>query len=136
MRLDIESKKGVPIYLQIEEQIRALVSAGQLQPGEQLPTIRELASDLDVNYNTVARAYRDLDREGVILTQRGRGTFAGGPRNAEQADRHRQEKLQAIADAATTQARRLGYTPTEFAAALVKTLSRWREDVDRAALDM
>lgn len=131
MLLQIESEKSVPIYAQIEEQIRGLIDAGQLQPGEQLPTIRRMASDLGVNYNTVARAYRELAREDVVLTQRGRGTFVSGFADEKQATRQRQDRLEAIATTAVKKARQLGYTPGEFAAAVVKAVSSWRRDLDQ-----
>jgi len=73
IRLDMESPE--PIYLQIMDSIKHLVATGELKPGEQLPTVRQLATDLRINPNTVARAYLELDREGVISTQQGRGTF-------------------------------------------------------------
>lgn len=126
---DIESKGNIPIYVQIEERIRAMIEAGQLQPGEQLPTIRRLASDLGVNYNTVARAYRDLGSEDMIVTKRGRGTFVSGFADEEQAKKQRQSRLKAIAAKAVDEARRLGYTPSEFAAAVVRAVSRWRQDM-------
>ncbi|MDW8068363.1 MAG: GntR family transcriptional regulator [Anaerolineae bacterium] len=117
MILQIEPASPVPIYVQIEEQVRALIAAGQLRPGDQLPTIRQLAVDLGVNYNTVARAYLELERAGVITTQRGRGTFvAGVPDEARQAQL-REEKLHAILRAAIGEALRLGYNRDEIAAA-------------------
>jgi len=64
-----------PIYAQIVDQVRAQLSTGELKPGDQLPTVRQLASDLRVNFNTIARAYRLLDEAGLISTQRGRGTY-------------------------------------------------------------
>ena len=73
IRIDPESR--VPLYAQIVEQIQAHIAAGQLTPGDQLPTIRQLAADLRINFNTVVRAYLELEREGLISTQRGRGTF-------------------------------------------------------------
>lgn len=130
MQLHIKSEKHSPIYIQIEEQIRALIDAGQLQPGEQLPTIRQLASDLGVNYNTVARAYRELVRKDLIVTQRGRGTFVNTGADEEQAAKQRQRRLEAIASSAVGKARRLGYTPSEFAAAVVRAVSSWRKNMD------
>jgi GntR family transcriptional regulator len=73
--LTVDPRSGVPIYLQIVEQIKRSVALGILQAGEQLPTVKQLAIDLTVNPNTVARAYRDLEREQVIETSPGRGSF-------------------------------------------------------------
>jgi len=79
--LDLHS--GIPIYLQIVEQIQKLAASGQLLPGDQLPTVRQLAAEIRVNFNTVARAYRMLDDAGLISTQQGRGTYLlePGPEN-------------------------------------------------------
>jgi GntR family transcriptional regulator len=115
LRVDPESK--VPIYVQIEDQVRAMVAAGQLRPREQLPTIRQLATDLRVNYNTVARAYLELDRDGVISTRQGLGTFAAGPLDERQMARQRGRKLDSIVRASLEEARRLGYGAGEIAAA-------------------
>lgn len=71
----LDLRSGVPIYVQIVEQVQQLVSSGKLKPGDQLPTVRQLASELRVNFNTVARAYRMLDEAGIISTQQGRGTY-------------------------------------------------------------
>src|SRR5271166_6297415 len=73
--LTVDPRSGVPIYLQIIEQIKRSVALGVLQSGEQLPTVKQLAIDLTVNPNTVARAYRELEREQVIDTAPGRGSF-------------------------------------------------------------
>ncbi|NMC84728.1 MAG: GntR family transcriptional regulator [Anaerolineaceae bacterium] len=71
----LDLRSGVPIYVQIVEQVQQLVASGKLKPGDQLPTVRQLASELRVNFNTVARAYRMLDEAGIISTQQGRGTY-------------------------------------------------------------
>ncbi len=73
--LKIDFRSELPIYTQIVEQIRRLVANRTLLPGDQLPTVRQLAIDLEVNFNTVARAYRLLDDAGLISTQQGRGTY-------------------------------------------------------------
>ena len=73
--LTVDPRSGVPIYLQIVEQIKRSIALGILGSGEQLPTVKQLALDLTVNPNTVARAYRDLEREQVIETSPGRGSF-------------------------------------------------------------
>lgn len=135
MELRIETDSRVPIYVQIEEQIRALIAAGQLRPGDQLPTIRQLAADLRVNYNTVAHAYLELDRDGVISTQRGRGTFvADVPDGMEQAEM-REEMLRTILHDSLEEARRLGYQPDEVAAVFQRELSQWLEENGRPRVD-
>jgi GntR family transcriptional regulator len=79
MQLSLDFQSKVPIYVQIVEQVKGLVAAGMLKPGDQLPTVREVAADLRINFNTVARAYRLLHEEGVISTQQGRGTYVPWP---------------------------------------------------------
>lgn len=74
-RLEIDRRDAMPIYAQLAEQIRLLVHRGTLRPGDAMPTVRALAVDLGVNANTVARVYRDLQREGVLRLERGLGTF-------------------------------------------------------------
>lgn len=73
--LSIDPQSGTPLYLQIMEQIRHAVGLGLYQPGDALPTIRELALQLQVNPNTVARAVRELEREGLLVTRVGKGSF-------------------------------------------------------------
>ena len=75
LKVNLDFNSGIPIYVQIVEQVRALLLSGELKPGDQLPTVRQLASELRVNFNTIARAYRLLDEAGLISTQRGRGTY-------------------------------------------------------------
>jgi len=73
----IDSKSGVPFYRQIIEQVKFAIARGDLAPGDRLPTVRQLAVDLSINPNTVIRAYRELEIEGVLETQQGSGTFVG-----------------------------------------------------------
>lgn len=127
MRLSVEPESKVPIYIQLEEQLRAVIAAGQLRPGEQLPTIRTLAADLRVNYNTIARVYLDLHRDGVISTQRGRGTFVAGVPDELQVARARYEKLRAIVRSAFEEAHRLGYAAGEIGPVFGEELAQWRE---------
>ncbi|MFO8035605.1 MAG: GntR family transcriptional regulator [Anaerolineales bacterium] len=127
MKLQIDSESSVPIYVQIEDEIHALIAAGQLKPGEQLPTIRELAADLRVNLNTVARAYLELDRAGVISTQRGRGTFVSGVPDKEHMERKRQRKLQAIVRSALEESHHLGYQPSEIKETFQQEIGKWSE---------
>ena len=73
--VNIEKGSAVPIYAQLSEQIRLLVRRGALVPGDSMPTVRSLAVELGINANTVARVYRDLQREGLLRLERGVGTF-------------------------------------------------------------
>jgi GntR family transcriptional regulator len=76
----IDIKSGVPFYRQIIEQIKFAIARGDIEPGDRLPTVRQLAVDLSINPNTVVRAYRELEIEGVLDTQQGSGTFVGHER--------------------------------------------------------
>src|SRR5437660_6643505 len=75
MQLHISAHDGVPIYLQIVNQVKYLVASGRLEPGEELPPIRTLAEQLLINPNTVARAYRELELAGVVTKRRTAGTY-------------------------------------------------------------
>ena len=113
MLIKLDPRSGEPIYHQVSEQIRQLVAAGQLQPEAQLPTVRQLAVELRVNPNTIARAYTQLAEEGVISTQQGRGTYVlDRPPPADQR-KLRREKLLAYLDKFLHELERLGYGPDE-----------------------
>ncbi len=75
MWLDVNPSSGVPLYVQIVDQIREAVARGVLSPGERLPSVRDLAHQLTINPNTAARAYQELEKKGVVVTRQGRGTF-------------------------------------------------------------
>ncbi len=75
MNYRIDPKSGVPFYRQIIEQVRFAMARGDLEAGDRLPTVRQLAVDLSVNPNTVTRAYREMEIEGTLVTQQGSGTF-------------------------------------------------------------
>jgi GntR family transcriptional regulator len=77
MEILIDIKSGVPFYRQIIEQIKFAIARGELEPGDRLPTVRQLAVELSINPNTVIRAYRELEIEGVLDTHQGSGTFVG-----------------------------------------------------------
>ncbi len=71
----LDTRSGIPIYRQIIEQVKVAIASGKLKTGDQLPTVRRLAVDLSINLNTVIRAYRELELEGVLEMQQGSGTF-------------------------------------------------------------
>lgn len=72
---EIDHGSGLPVWIQVKNRIAYLIGSGTYVPGDRLPTVRALAVDLDISYNTVNRAYMDLEREGYISTRKGRGTF-------------------------------------------------------------
>src|SRR5438874_6953812 len=112
MHLHISTTDGVPIYLQIVNQVRYLVAAGRLAPGEELPPIRGLADQLLINPNTVARAYRELEIAGIVEKRRTAGTYvldAGSPL----ARRERLKILTERIDALLAEARQLGVRTDE-----------------------
>ena len=113
MEFRLDGQSGVPIYRQIQDMIRMGVASGQLKSGEQLPTVRGLAVALSVNPNTVIRAYTELEREGVLTTEQGTGTFvsATAPQTISPADRFK--KLESLCGEFLAQAARYGYTPEE-----------------------
>ena len=117
MQFQVDQTTPMPIYAQLMEQIRWAVSSGSLQSGAQLPTVRQLAVELRINPNTVAHAYRELERAGVIATRQGRGTFvtAGQPRATEV---ERRAELERLARSAISEAGNLGYTPAELRQAI------------------
>ncbi|MCA9179154.1 MAG: GntR family transcriptional regulator [Planctomycetales bacterium] len=73
--LQIQKDSGLPVYVQVEQQLRLLMHQGELLPGDLLPTVRELAVELGVNSNTISRVYRDLQAAGLLVLRRGVGTF-------------------------------------------------------------
>lgn len=114
MDIQINFRSGQPIYAQIVAQIQSLIVRGEIQPGDQLPTVRKLSGDLGINFNTVARAYRILDEEGLISTQQGRGTFVWGIPSAETARKWREQSLHEQIYHFLRELRKRGYTPVEI----------------------
>ena len=114
MIVRLDPRSAEPIYLQIMSQIKHLIAAGKLKPDDQLPTVRQLAVELRVDPNTVARAYRQLVEDGVIASQQGRGTYVlDRPPPADQR-KQRREKLLAVTDAFLREVERLGFAPDEL----------------------
>jgi GntR family transcriptional regulator len=109
----IDLRSGVPAYIQIIENIQRLAGNGDLKPGDQLPTVRQMAAELRVNHNTVARAYRLLDEAGVISTQHGRGTYLVEQPSEASRQRLRQEVLENIVRRFLEELDRCGFTAQE-----------------------
>jgi GntR family transcriptional regulator len=113
LTLQLDFHSGLPIYTQIANQIQSQLVNGILKPGDQLPTVRALASELRVNFNTVARAYRILDEVRIISTQQGRGTFITEIPPPEVSEKLRTESLLELTDRFLSEASRLGFSERE-----------------------
>jgi GntR family transcriptional regulator len=113
VHIHLSSTDGVPIYLQIVQQVKHLLASGRLAAGEELPPIRVLAERLLVNPNTVARAYRELEREGLVTKRSTTGTFVSDAA-APLARRERLQRLQPRIDALLAEARQMGFSLEEL----------------------
>lgn len=111
--IQLDFRSNEPLYLQIARQIESMVASGELHQGDQLPTVRELATELRINFNTVARAYRLLDERRLISTQRGRGTYIWEEPTEDTMNQLRQMSLEELAGKFLKEAERLGYSPAE-----------------------
>jgi len=128
-RIQVDFRSDEPLFLQIARQVQGLVLNGGLRVGDQLPTVRELATELRVNFNTVARAYRMLDEARLISTQRGRGTYIWEEPTPQVMEELRQKSLQEIARNYLKQVNRLGFTPVQARTALDDALRAGEADM-------
>ena len=126
--LKLDFRSGLPIYVQIMDQIRQMIASDELKLGDQLPTVRQLATDLRINWNTVARAYKLLDEAGLISTQQGRGTYIWEQPSDATTQALRHQTLEALTHRYINEAVRLGSSPTEIEAILNKSLKAWKSD--------
>jgi len=127
LSLQIDFRSGLPIYTQIVNQIQAQVASGILQPGDQLPTVRAMAEELRVNFNTVARAYRILDEERIISTQQGRGTYITEIPPPKISEKLRKESLETLTQRYISEAMRLEFSKTEIRQMVNDQLKAWNE---------
>jgi len=112
--LTLDHRHPTPLYAQMERGIRAAIATGRLAAGDQLPTVRELAVELKVNANTVARVYLDLERAGVLQTRRGIGTFvASGSAPAPKKTALRDPELRALVQRCLDEAAVRGFSPDD-----------------------
>ena len=127
MWFHIDASSGTPIYRQIVEQVRHGIAGGTLRPGDRLPPVRDLAIELAVNPNTIAKAYQDLERGGIIETSRGRGTFvAAGASRATGSERL--QRLNPVLDRIISEAYLLGISDEDLKRVLEDRLAERRRD--------
>ena len=123
--LTIDPRSGVPIYLQLIEQVKRSVALGILQAGEQLPTVKQLALDLTVNPNTIAKAYRDLERDGVIETAPGRGSFVRSDGAAASSRAAANDVARDAIENAVREAKSVGLHRADVRDLLEEALNHW-----------
>jgi GntR family transcriptional regulator len=116
--ISIDPQDATPIYAQLERSLRAAIATGRMQPGDQLPTVRQLAVELRVNANTVARVYAELERAGVIETRRGVGSFISATPAEARPPREHERRLRAFVTRVLADADAAGFTVDEITAAL------------------
>jgi GntR family transcriptional regulator len=112
--LQIDFRSGLPIYTQIVNQVQSQIASGILKPDDQLPTVRALAEELRVNFNTVARAYRILDEARIISTQQGRGTYITEVPSPKVSEKFRREALEELTQRYISEAMRLEFSKSEI----------------------
>jgi GntR family transcriptional regulator len=116
--VSIDQRDPTPIYAQLERGLRAAIATNRLRPGDQLPTVRQLAVDLQINANTVARVYAELERAGVIETKRGVGSFISATPAQAHPPRDRERRLRAFVTRVLADADAAGFTIDDLIAAL------------------
>jgi GntR family transcriptional regulator len=114
----LDARDATPIYAQLERGLRAAIATGRLRPGDQLPTVRQLAVELRVNANTVARVYSELERAGVLETRRGVGSFVRAMPEQARPGREHERSLRAFATRVLADASAAGFTRDELVAVL------------------
>lgn len=126
----IDAKHPTPLYHQLERSIKFAIATGKLRIGDQLPTVRQLAVDLRINANTVARVYSELERSGVLITRRGVGTFVQErPAEASLSRRDRDRNLRELADHFIAETHTRGFSLDE----VIEHLQSRRKKVTQAA---
>jgi GntR family transcriptional regulator len=123
----LDPKDPTPLFEQVVFQVKAAVAHGDLVPGDRLPSVRELARDLAINPNTVARSYEALESGGVIVRRQGRGCFVHGEQTAL-LKKERERRLDRLLSRAVTEAFHLGFAESDVRAALERNLRDVRFD--------
>jgi GntR family transcriptional regulator len=110
----LDTRDATPIYAQLERGLRAAMASGRLRPGDQLPTVRQLAVELRVNANTVARVYSELERAGVLETRRGVGSFVRATPDQARPQKEHERRLRAFATRVLADLAAAGFTRDEL----------------------
>lgn len=126
MWFHVDPSSGVPIYLQIVGQVKRATASGLLKEGDQMPSVRELAMELTVNPNTIAKAYQELEREGIIKTVRGVGTFIA-EKEVKIVREERVKVLKAAIDKVIVEAHHLGFADDEVREIFKTRINEWKE---------
>src|SRR5215203_3605103 len=116
--VSLDPRDATPLYAQLERGLRAAIATGRLRPGDQLPTVRQLAVDLQVNANTIARVYAELERAGVIETKRGVGSFISATPAKAHPPRQHERRLRTFVTRLLADADAAGFTIDDVIAAL------------------
>ena len=124
MYIRIDPSNGLPIYMQIMAQIKTNIALGRLLPEDPLPSVRQLAVDLAVNPNTIARAYRDLEFEGIIYKRHGQGTFVSN-QGVEMSKRERKRALMSLLEIAIVEGTNLGLDELEMREAFDQLMEKF-----------
>ena len=124
MIFTVDTLSRLPIYQQLAQQVREAIARGDLHPGDRLPSVRQLARDLVVNANTIARAFMELEHEGILVSRPGLGIFVAVPRR-ELAKAARDRRLVELLDHWLTEAVHLGFSAEEVVSLLRQRLTRF-----------
>lgn len=129
--IDIKLQHGEAIYLQLANYIKRQIAVGDFQPGGCLPTIRNLAEQLDIDPGTVARAYKELEREGIVLSRPGRGSIISSAIIEKSIIQQQHKRLSLVVEKAILEGFGLGFKEEEIIAAFISQLGEWRERRNR-----
>lgn len=127
MHLNIDPRSSTPVYQQIVDAIKSAAARGLYNPGDKIPTVREMASELTINPNTIAKAYQRLEQEGVIVTMGSRGTFIA-ERKAPPGNQALRKLLKPSMDRLKVDAYHLGIGPDKLRELFLETLEEWERE--------
>lgn len=131
MKFEVDLTTHNPVYAQIIGQVKQAIASGKLNPGDQLPTVRQLAADLRINFNTVARAYRLLDEEGIISTQHGRGTYILERPPVKESERTRRRQIVHLVEHVISESERLGFAPNDLREIVEDQVKVWEAEENK-----